>query len=267
MIVRDTGGAWQVVLQTDHAVLASDFARAWGNAEFARLTPSETIVNATARHDDGWAVWERAPSFLGTNGDTRPRNFLDVQVLSHLTFYRAMIASVADDGDPYASLLVSMHGRGIYNGRFGTNPALKLTFAPFEQEAVGHFVEEQEAAQAVLVDQLGVADQERWVNYKLMQAFDRLSLYFCTKDLDGGESDVLSPAPADYAGREVDLHIEPAGPWTVTMDPYPFATPEARFTVVRRLLEKRSWTDLDDFREAFFAAEPQETEIVIRSRA
>ena len=39
-----------------------------------------------------------------------------------------MIAAVLDQ-DPYAGLLVSMHGAGIYRGRYGTQPSLKLTFA------------------------------------------------------------------------------------------------------------------------------------------
>lgn len=264
MIVRDAGDAWQVVFQTDHAVLAGDFARAWGNERFARPEPFGTVVEATARHDDGWAVWERAPSLSGHNGAAAPCNFLDVQITSHLAFYRAMIASVGDD-DPYAGLLVSMHGRGIYNGRHGTNPELKLTFAADEQHAVNVFVDEQEAAQRTAIAQLGVPDEERWTNYKLLQLFDRLSLYFCTKDVERGESDTLSPAPTDYHGGETELRIEPTGPWSVSIDPYPFTEPAARFEVVRRVVPKRSWADLSEFRRDFFAEPVQSTTITIES--
>lgn len=265
MIVRDTGDTWQVVFQTDHAVLASDFARAWGNDRFARPRPFETVVNATARHDDGWAVWERAPTLIGENGNSAPRNFLEVQIISHLAFYRAMIASVTED-DPYAGLLVSMHGRGIYNGRYGTNPELKLTFAPDEQQAVGQFIEEQEAAQGELIAQLAVDDEERWTNYKLMQLFDRLSLYFCTKDVEAGEADSIAPAPVDYDGTTSELRIDPTGAWSVSIDPYPFVQPVARFQVPRRLLPKRHWRDLQDFRSEFFSAPVQTTEITITPR-
>ena len=37
MIVRDSGEAWQVVLQTDHADLAGAFARAWTEERLGRL--------------------------------------------------------------------------------------------------------------------------------------------------------------------------------------------------------------------------------------
>ena len=53
MIVRDLGDAWQVVMQPDHADLSAEFARAWATP----LKPS--LVTATERHDDGWAVWEQ----------------------------------------------------------------------------------------------------------------------------------------------------------------------------------------------------------------
>ena len=36
---------------------AGQFVRAWGNERFARPKPFESVATATARHDDGWAVW------------------------------------------------------------------------------------------------------------------------------------------------------------------------------------------------------------------
>lgn len=264
MIVRSTGDSWQVVLQTDHAVLAGQFADEWGNERFEALRPRRTVVAATARHDDGWAVWERAPSLLAQNGTVKPRNFLDVQVHSHLAFYRAQIAAVLDD-DPYAGLLVSMHGCGIYNGRYGTDPALKLTFAADEQRAVDAFVREQEERQRELVAELGVDEHERWTNYKLLQIFDRLSLYFCMKDVAAGEAATLTPAPTGYGASDAELSIEPAGPWRVRVDPFPFATSPATFILLRRELPQRAWGDVDEFRRDFFDTSPRETKIVIES--
>ena len=55
-------------------------------------------------------------------------NFLDVDVRSHLAFYRAGIAAVTEQ-DEHAGLLVSMHGAGIYRQRYGLDPALGLTRA------------------------------------------------------------------------------------------------------------------------------------------
>jgi hypothetical protein len=261
MIVRDHGDSWQIVLQPDHADLAAQFARDWGNGRgFAVPSPLGSVVVAAARHDDGWAVWERAPT-LDRDGKA-PRNFLDVEVASHLAFYRAMIAAVVDQ-DPYAGLLVSMHGAGIYRGRYGTQPSLKLTFADEERDQVEGFVAEQEELHARLVARLGIGEEERWTNYRLLQVYDRLSLYFCLRDVEAGESDTLEPVPRDYAGAETALVIEPLGPWQVRIDPYPFAESPARFWLVRRLLRKGGSHDVESFGRQFAAAEPEAVEITV----
>jgi hypothetical protein len=260
VIVRDLGSAWQLVLQPDHADLSGQFARAWGDGNgFDRPRPFESIAVAAARHDDGWAVWERAPA-LDRDG-AAPRNFLDVEVPSHLAFYRAMIAAVLDH-DAYAGLLVSMHGAGIYRGRYGTQPSLRVTFADEVREQVEGFVAEQEELHRALIDRLGVADEERWANYRLLQVFDRLSLYFCLRDLEAGEADEIEPAPRSYDGAESVLSIEPAGPWRVRIDPFPFAGESVSFRLVRRVVPKASWSDGDAFRRAFAAARPETVEIV-----
>ena len=261
MIVRDRGDSWQVVLQPDHADLSAQFARAWGNPDgFAAPKPLEPVAVATARHDDGWAVWERAPA-LDREG-VAPRNFLDVEVPSHLAFYRAMIAAVLDQ-DPYAGLLVSMHGAGIYRGRYGTQPSLKLTFADEVGDQVEAFVAEQEELHGRLVAQLGVPEEERWTNYRFLQVYDRLSLYFCLRDVEAGEPDTLEPVPRDYAGAEAALELEPAGPWRVRVDPYPFAESPAIFRLVRRVLPKAGQRDGESFRREFAATAPEEVEITI----
>ena len=57
MIVRDTGAAWHVVLQPEHAELSEEVARAWAD----RGPRHDSVVLAARRHDDGWATWERSP--------------------------------------------------------------------------------------------------------------------------------------------------------------------------------------------------------------
>src|SRR5258707_1426507 len=90
VIVRDTGEAWQLVLQTDHADLSDAFARAWAD----RGPRHDSVVTAARRHDDGWAVWERSPLVDETSS---PVGFLDVHVPAHLAFYRARIAALTGE--------------------------------------------------------------------------------------------------------------------------------------------------------------------------
>jgi Protein of unknown function (DUF3891) len=226
VIVRDRGDDWQVVLQTDHADLSGAFARAW--ADRARRHDSLTI--AAARHDDGWAVWERAPRVDAETG--KPVNFLDVDVTSHLAFYRAGIAAITEQ-DPYAGLLVSMHGAGIYQQRYGRDPSLGLSRAAEVQELVDAFVAEQEAGYEERLAQLGISDEDRWRDYELLQLFDRLSLHFCMRDAEAGEA-------AEFQGYS----LEPRGPWRIRLEPFPFGETPARFELVRRVLAKNGRADV-----------------------
>jgi hypothetical protein len=246
MIVRDGGSDWQVVLQTDHADLSADMARGWGGLDKAK----ESVILATERHDDGWAVWEQAPVVEAGTG--RPVNFLDVHISAHLAFYRACIAAVTEQ-DLYAGLLVSMHGAGIYRQRYGSDPNLKLTREQEAVEAIDAFVAEQEASHPSRMEALGIDEEERWENYHHLQMFDRLSLYFCMRDVERGESATIG-----------EYQIEPVAPRVVTMKPFPFNADPARFWLRRRMLPKGDRRG-SAFAQGFFAIEPESVEIVIQS--
>jgi hypothetical protein len=218
MIVRDAGDAWQVVLQTDHADLSGAIARAW-----AEQRPGhDAVVIAAERHDDGWAVWEQSPRVDETG---KPVNFLEVDVRSHLAFYRAGIAAITEQ-DADAGLLVSMHGAGIYRQRYGLDPGLSLTRAPEVEDEVDAFVAEQEA-------KFGGEPGDRSDDYALLQLLDRLSLYFCMRDVEAGEE-------AELQG----YRLEPLAPWRVRLAPYPFGESPATFSLVRRLIPKASSGDV-----------------------
>src|SRR5437763_11420381 len=168
MIVCDLGDRWQIVMQTDHADLSGDFARRWKQ----RGDRSESLAIAAERHDDGWAVWEQAPMCDLETG--KPVNFLDVGVLSHLAFYRAGIAAITEQ-DPYAGLLVSMHGAGIYRGRYGLQPELRLTFAEDARAQIDAFVAEQESGFDARDAEVGVTAEQRQGDYELLQIYHRMS--------------------------------------------------------------------------------------------
>jgi Protein of unknown function (DUF3891) len=238
MIVRDRGDDWQVVLQTDHADLAGDFARAW-----AEPGPRhDSLGLAAERHDDGWAVWEQAPMVEPETG--RPLNFLDVGVPAHLAFYRACIAAVSEQ-DRYAGLLVSMHGAGIYQQRYGRDPGLGLAQAEAHRELVDGFVDEQETGYTERIAETGVDEEQRWADYELLQLYDRLSLYFCMREVERGEE-------AELQG----YRLQPLAPWRIRMQPFPFAGRRAGLSLVRRLVPK-------DGRSEILALAPERVEISV----
>lgn len=226
MIVRDSGDSWQVVLQIDHADLSGAFARAWSE----QRPRHASLEVAAGRHDDGWAVWERAPRVDAESG--RPVNFLDVDVRSHLAFYRACIAAVGEQ-DAYAGLLVSMHGAGIYRQRYGRDRALGLSRAAEAQELVDAFVAEQESGYGARIESAGATEEERWRDYALLQIYDRLSLHFCMRDAENGEAAAFQ-----------DYEIEPLGSWRIRLRPFPFGDAPAQFSLLRRMIPKGEPRDL-----------------------
>jgi len=220
VIVRDRGDSWQVVFQTDHADLSAAAALAWAD----KGPRHDSLTVAAERHDDGWAVWEQAPRVDETG---KPVNFLEVDVRSHLAFYRAGIAAITEQ-DAHAGLLVSMHGAGIYRQRYGLDPGLGLSRAADVQDEVDAFVAEQEA-------KFGGDLGGHRVEFDLLQFYDRFSLYFCRRDVEDGEE-------AELQG----YRFESVGPWHVRLDPYPFAERPARFSLLRRIVPQARAGDLLD---------------------
>ncbi len=233
-------------MQTDHADLAAGFAAAWSE----QGPRHDSVVLAARRHDDGWATWERSPL---VDAESRPVTFLDVHVPAHLAFYRAGIAAITDE-DPYAGLLVSMHGAGIYRQRYGTDPGLSLTRAPEVHERVEEFVAEQEAAYAGRMEAAEASDPLRWDDYHRLQWYDRFSLAFCMRDWD-------EPGEAFDVGP---YRFEPRGPWRASVAPYPFATPSVSVPLVRRRLPKRPWTQ-PQFREELAATDGEVVDVVVEA--
>ena len=51
--------------------------------------------------------------------------------------------------------------------------------------------------------------------------------------------------------------------WHVRIGPFPFGDGPARFSLLRRVLPKRSWGGQQEFQDAFFGAAPERVEILI----
>jgi len=245
MIVRDRGDDWQVVLQTEHADLAGAVAEAWVDHGPRR----DSAIVAARRHDDGWAVWERSPL---VDADGKPVGFLDVHVPAHLAFYRAGIAAISDE-DPYAGLLVSMHGAGIYRQRYGSDTGLSLTRAAEVQPLVDAFVDEQESAYGERAAAVGVDEELQWADYHRLQWFDRFSLAFCLREWESPPEESFALGPYSFT---------PVGPWRARVEPYPFAGASTSLTLLRRLVPKRPWTQTE-FRESFFELTPDVLEVTL----
>lgn len=210
----------------EHQGLAAQLAAGFGNPGFDPLTPRDEMHFAVAHHDSGWEEIDRAPP-----GD--PVSGLPCSLGQHplplLLAAAGRSVALNEARHPYCGLLVSMHQAGLYNGRYGLNPAQPArTQSTDERSQVDAFLEREAARQARLRRVLradpawchAAGDSAVFANYLRLQFFDRLALY-----LNLGGPGRLRPAVIDRVpaaiGRELDISIMPAGD-CITLDPYPF---------------------------------------------
>ena len=257
MIVQRRDGQLLLIRQTDHAFLAGDLARHWGNATFAVPSPRDPLVFAAEHHDDGWLVWESAPRV--DSATRRPYQFTSLPIAEHVGFYRAGIESVVAR-NPYAGLLTVMHLTGLYQMRFGTDRHMQPRTLPEDEDrlksrVVDELSEQQQALRQDLprqgVPTTWLEPPHLWCNYRLLQVFDRLSLYFCVAP---PRPSTLEPVPTDCEGGETQLNLRPLNEWSVSIAPYPVDRSPLTVAVRAAVVRDRDYGDDEDFRQAFAAA-------------
>jgi hypothetical protein len=109
-----------LALQIDHSRVAGYLAAHWGNDVFAEPRPYSSVVLAAQEHDNGWWEWEIKPSL---NDQGYPLDYITDGSLKYLgqlrlDFYKHGVERVVRE-DPYAGLIVLMHGIGLFNKAYG----------------------------------------------------------------------------------------------------------------------------------------------------
>jgi hypothetical protein len=282
VIVAETPETYRLVTQPDHAALAGQFADHWGSDAFGRPAPAPSVAIAAHVHDDGWWRHDRRPH-RGDGG--APENFTALPPATWIDLYDEGI-DAAIELDPYAGLLVSMHGTGLRRRRYGLSPSWPPTPPPFAD-----FVDRQEALQERLARGL-VEDDRRgrlsdadlallstlhgtgsapddgtdsrlWCNYELLQAWDALSLSFCTTTSPPGDP-TIHAVPVDAAGSEVALTVEPLGDDAFRVDPYPFDADPLAVSVPARTVRKDAFDDEAGLVRAYYAADHETETFTLR---
>jgi hypothetical protein len=248
MIFQAFRGRLLVVRQPDHGIQTGEFAAQWGNEATPPFDPRQAVIDAGTRHDNGWAEWEERPSLDPETG--RPWQFFKLTPHEHVPLYRRGIRMAADH-DPTTGLLVSMHGAGLYNDRYGTFRLAEQRFSDSERALVDEFLAEQALFQQSLAERaLGHAshthvttDPRVWYNYLLLQVWDRLSIQFAFRLAADGEIAPL-PRPDGSSGA---LRIMNVGELSVRLAPYPFAELPLSFPLRARLLPDRPYRNAEEF--------------------
>jgi hypothetical protein len=244
MVIRELkDGRSYVSLQEDHAELAAQFAAHWGNQRFSQLRPYKTMVFATTYHDSGYREFEGNPPINAEKG--RPyahRENIPSFEAVELKAYAKNVDWLCSH-DLYAGLLVSMHRTGLWHNRYNvfTKPAGNLRERSQEvQRAKKELEAKHEEFKKTLSAGIPDFENELSYNYRALQIFDLLSLYFCC---DGYASEnefkeyTIAPVRVAYDSDEgVELKITPNGPDSVKMTPYPFDASPLQFSVRTRLV-------------------------------
>lgn len=248
MIFQQYRGHLLVVRQPNHGVQTGLFASHWGNEQTPLFTPREPVIAAGTWHDDGWKEWEAHPSIDPSTG--QPWQFYRLTPHEHVPLYRRGIAMAAEH-DPTTGVLVSMHGAGLYNDRYGTFRLAEQHFSASERALVDEFLAEQALFQQSLAERMrGYAlhthittDPQVWYNYLLLQVWDRLSLQYAFRLAADGE---IAPLPRPD-GTSTALRCRHQGDLSLILGPYPFDVSPCTFPLEARLLPDRRYGNAEAF--------------------
>lgn len=253
MIIRhEPAGGLVLIGQTDHSRFVGQLAAHWGNRDFESPKPYDSVVRAATFHDYGWLRYETSPLVRPESGE--PYQFLQAPMTAQqLGSYQWALDWMADI-DAYSGLVVSMHRTGLWQGRYGKikHPAGRYNLTTLSPE-VRAFIAHNEAWQGRQRTRLD--DKAVWTNYRLMQVWDLLGLYFGCQE---PYADHVEPVPVGYTGGDDDgvrMTMTPAGPGRVAFDPFPFDVRPCRVQLTFKRTGRSRFDDTEAFRREWFGAE------------
>ena len=253
MIVRyESDGSIVMITQNDHAQLSGLFAAHWGNGTFEKPRRYASMVRAAMYHDRGWIRYETGPQIMPTTGKTP--NYREVPndkaQLEAFEWAGDWLSAI----DAYAGLLIAKHRTGLWQGRYGVitqPPAIQRGTLPPDIQS---FIARSEAKQKAAAN--GLDAGELTINYKLLQAWDILSLYICSTDRLA--KDGIAPVPTAYSGKDgVAVTLTPQEPATIALDPYPFDQPSLTTNVIFRRLRQNTFRDSAELQSVYFRTAPE----------
>lgn len=192
----------------------------------------------------------------------RPINPWSVERKDNSVELKAYVKNIewARSHDPYAGLLVSMHRTGLWQNRYNTftSPKGRLRERSPEVKAVMNELEakQQEEKKSIGGENPTFA-HELWFNFRMLQVYDLLSLYFCCDGYreDQFKEDLIAPVPVAYGSKdEVGLRIIPTIENPVKMSPYPFDISPLGVSVRARLIPAGKFRSEEEGLEAYHKA-------------
>ena len=233
------GGPHFISTMDDHMNLCGQLVRAFGNDRFQRPAPFNEVVYVVENHDRGWKDYDAQP---GLDPDTRLPYLMSQTPSRDALITNKGSPDFNEAHHPYCGLLSSMHTCGIYNGRYGLSqfkvPPRK---PPPGNETVKANVEamieaeksRQERLKSVLKSDGRTADwledKKLFQNFKQLQFFDTLSLYFHLRGAADRKTEVFIHVPLS-AEEDSTITARKLSDFDYSLDPFPFAGDHLRIT-------------------------------------
>jgi hypothetical protein len=250
VIVRKQGTNELILIgQTDHSRLVGQLAAHWGNEKFEVPKPYGSMVRAATFHDYGWLRYETSPLINPDTGE--PYQFLQVPLgTTQLNAYQWSLDWLAGI-DRYAGLIINMHRTGLWKNRYEMIKHPSGYNLREMSPEIREFIQRNEIWQER--ERLSWDSVTLWTNYRLMQVWDLLGLYFCCQD---PYEDYIEPVPNSYSENDgIRLTMKPKGPGRIAFDPYPFDVRPCRVQLAFKRLLKRSFENIEVFHQAYFRAD------------
>lgn len=234
MIVQSApaGDRHLVIAMAEHTEFAARVARVFGNDRFAPVEPRAEMLDVIGNHDCGWAELDAAP---GLDSETGLPYNLTRTPFAEIIKTSTLSPERNEARHAYCGLISSMHSWGLYNGRYGMSDRILLDILsesdrPAAEAMLEGEIERQRRLKTLLAGNPETAgwveDAHLFQNYKQLQFFDTLALYFHMTGAAERTSTVFSHVPMS-ADEDTSVALTPlgdgVGDGAYAFDPFPFA--------------------------------------------
>ena len=227
------------VMMYEHTALAHQFAREFGNRAFEPAQPADLMCHVVLHHDAGWFEFDRDPV-------TDPRTALPYNLVDtppeHITVTSRRSPDYNERQHPFCGLMSSMHSWGLYNGRYGLSSMVLIDRIPAQDRPLaqrmldGELVRQKRLKEELAKDPetAGLIDESKlFQNYKQLQFFDTLALYFNrTHPSERGETTFTHVPLTNRDDATVTMRPKEEGIYALS--PYPFASEAPEFAYAGR---------------------------------
>jgi hypothetical protein len=230
------------IMMYEHTALSHQFARAFGNDRFQGPEPNDLMFHVVLHHDAGWAEFDRDPVTDQATG--LPYNLVETPA-EYITVTSRGSPEFNQRQHPFCGLMSSMHSWGLYNGRYGLSSMVLIDKIPphdrpLAQRMLDGEIDRQKRLKAELAQDpktlAWIADKRLFQNYKQLQFFDTLALYFNrTHPSERGEVK-FEHVPLN-GEQDTTIAVRPRGPGVYELSPNPFAAHLAEYAFAGRPIE------------------------------